>query len=71
MADTFVGQDRKNALEEYVYDTRGKLDDRYAHFVQAAEKEKLLVVFQEAEDWLYTDEVKRPPNLLTSPASDA
>ena len=53
---TFVGQDRKNALEEYVYDTRGKLDDRYAHYVQASEKEKLLVVLQEAEDWLYTDE---------------
>src|SRR6266436_4949083 len=56
MADTFVGQDRKNALEEYVYDTRGKLDDRYAHYVQAPEKDKLLVVLQEAEDWLYTDE---------------
>lgn len=49
-------QDRKNALEEYVYDTRGKLDDRYAPFVQSAEKEKLLVALQEAEDWLYSEE---------------
>ncbi|KAH8107653.1 heat shock protein [Cristinia sonorae] len=49
-------EDRKNALEEYVYDTRGKLDDRYAPFVQPAEKEKLLVALQEAEDWLYTEE---------------
>jgi heat shock 70kDa protein 4 len=43
-------------LEEYVYDTRGKLDDRYAAFVQPAEKEKLLVALQEAEDWLYSEE---------------
>ncbi|KAK0225363.1 heat shock protein 70 family [Armillaria fumosa] len=49
-------EDRKNALEEYVYDTRGKLDDRYAHFVKPEEKEKLLVALQEAEDWLYTEE---------------
>jgi len=49
-------EDRKNALEEYVYDTRGKLDDRYAAFVQPAEKEKLLVALQEAEDWLYSEE---------------
>jgi heat shock protein 4 len=32
------------------------LDDRYASFVQAPEKEKLLVALQEAEDWLYTEE---------------
>ncbi|KAG6837011.1 hypothetical protein H0H93_016473 [Arthromyces matolae] len=49
-------EDRKNALEEYVYDTRGKLDDRYAPYVQAPEKEKLLAALQEAEDWLYTEE---------------
>lgn len=49
-------QDRKNALEEYVYDTRAKLDERYATFVQAAEKEKLLAALQDAEDWLYTEE---------------
>lgn len=49
-------EDRKNALEEYVYDTRGKLDERYAPYVQPAEKEKLLVALQEAEDWLYSEE---------------
>jgi heat shock protein 4 len=35
---------------------RAKLDERYMPFVQAAEKAKLLVALQEAEDWLYTDE---------------
>ncbi|KAF5346723.1 hypothetical protein D9756_010386 [Leucocoprinus leucothites] len=49
-------EDRKNALEEYIYDTRGKLDDRYAPFVQASEKSALLAALSEAEDWLYTEE---------------
>lgn len=49
-------EERKNALEEYVYDMRSKLDDRFAVFVQASEKEKLLAGLQEAEDWLYSDE---------------
>jgi len=48
--------DRKNALEEYVYDMRAKLDDRYAVYVQDSEKSELLAKLQEAEDWLYTEE---------------
>lgn len=35
---------------------RSKLEDRYAYYVQADEKEKLLAGLQEAEDWLYTEE---------------
>lgn len=35
---------------------RGKLDGRYAVYVQEAEKEKLLAGLSEAEDWLYTEE---------------
>ena len=49
-------QDRKNALEEYVYDMRGKLDGRYAPFVQQSEKDELLAGLSAAEDWLYTEE---------------
>ncbi|OCF37659.1 heat shock 70kDa protein 4 [Kwoniella heveanensis BCC8398] len=49
-------EDRKNALEEYVYDMRGKLEDRYAAFVQSQEKADLLAGLQEAEDWLYSEE---------------
>ncbi|KAG6918066.1 hypothetical protein DXG01_016723 [Tephrocybe rancida] len=49
-------EDRKNALEEYVYDTRSKLDERYAPYVQAPEKEALLVSLRDSEDWLYTEE---------------
>ena len=49
-------RDSKNALEEYIYDTRAKLDERFAAFVQPAEKEKLLGLLSEAEDWLYSEE---------------
>ncbi|KAH9915063.1 heat shock protein 70 [Epithele typhae] len=49
-------EERKNALEEFIYDTRSRLDERYAPYVQAGEKEKILVALQEAEDWLYSEE---------------
>ncbi|KAL5523722.1 hypothetical protein ACEPAG_7895 [Sanghuangporus baumii] len=48
--------DRKNALEEYIYDMRSKLDDRYAAFAQPQEKEGLLAILAECEDWLYSEE---------------
>lgn len=35
---------------------RNKLDDRYAAYVQPSEKEQLLKLLQEAEDWLYSEE---------------
>ncbi|KIK69477.1 hypothetical protein GYMLUDRAFT_53862 [Collybiopsis luxurians FD-317 M1] len=49
-------EDRKNALEEYIYDMRSKLDDRYAAYVQPSEKSALLALLSEQEDWLYTEE---------------
>jgi len=49
-------EDRKNALEEYVYDMRSKVEDRLAPYVQPEEKQKLLNALQEAEDWLYSEE---------------
>jgi heat shock 70kDa protein 4 len=49
-------QDRKNALEEYIYDMRSKLEDRYAAYVTPAEKEKLMTLCSQAEDWLYSEE---------------
>ncbi|KAH9811514.1 Hsp70 protein-domain-containing protein [Melampsora americana] len=49
-------EDRKNALEEYVYDTREKLDGTFAPYVSSEVKEKFKVALQSAEDWLYTEE---------------
>ncbi|WAQ84911.1 hypothetical protein PtA15_5A484 [Puccinia triticina] len=49
-------EDRKNALEEYVYDTREKLEGAYAPFVTPEVKQQLLNALQQAEDWLYSEE---------------
>ncbi|TFK82527.1 heat shock protein 70 [Polyporus arcularius HHB13444] len=49
-------EERKNALEEFIYDTRSRLDERYAPYVQPQEKQKILAALQEAESWLYSDE---------------
>ncbi|KAI0001358.1 heat shock protein [Russula compacta] len=49
-------EERKNALEEYIYDMRSKLEDRYAVFVQPQEKEALLTELSRDEDWLYSEE---------------
>ena len=35
---------------------RNKLDERFASYVQASEKQELLKLLQEAEDWLYSEE---------------
>jgi len=49
-------EDRKNALEEFIYDQRSRLDERYKAFVKADEKEKYLAALNEQEEWLYSDE---------------
>ena len=49
-------QDRKNALEEYVYDIREKLEGQWKKYANAADKEALRVLASESEDWLYSDE---------------
>lgn len=57
MEDKLVADtaDRKNALEEYIYDMRAKIDDLYSDFASEAEKEKLKNKLQESEDWLYDE----------------
>lgn len=52
VADT---EDRKNALEEYIYELRGKLDDVYSKFASEGEKSQLRSILDDAENWLYED----------------
>lgn len=52
VADT---EDRKNALEEYIYELRGKLEDQYSEFASDDEKSRLTELLTKAEDWLYDD----------------
>ncbi|KAI5476560.1 hypothetical protein MNV49_007507 [Pseudohyphozyma bogoriensis] len=49
-------EDRKNALEEYVYDVREKLEGAWKKYVSAADADALRSKASESEDWLYTEE---------------
>ena len=51
VADT---EDRKNALEEYIYDTRGKLDTLYTEYASEEEKTKFRAMLDAAEVQSYT-----------------
>ncbi len=62
-------EDRKNALEEMIYDQRSKLDDRYKLFVTSEEKEKYLAALNAQEEWLYSDEGEDAKSRRTSNAS--
>ncbi|XP_014280439.1 heat shock 70 kDa protein 4 [Halyomorpha halys] len=49
--------DARNALEEYVYDLRGKIssDDELAHFVIAGDRDKYVKQLDDMESWLYEE----------------
>jgi len=47
---------RRNALEEYVYDTRSKIGYTYADYIDPSIKDGFLKQLDDMEDWLYTDE---------------
>jgi len=47
--------DVKNALEEYVYNLRDKLDGEYQQFVNEEEKSKWITNLNALETWLYED----------------
>nr|WKJ30260.1 Hsp-3 [Glaciozyma antarctica PI12] len=49
-------EDRKNALYVYVYDVREKLEGQWKKYTNAADKEALLTLASESQDWLYSDE---------------
>lgn len=45
----------KNALEEYVYDTRSKLSGAYADFIDIAIKDSYIQTLNDTENWLYEE----------------
>ncbi|KAG2501566.1 hypothetical protein HYH03_000072 [Edaphochlamys debaryana] len=47
--------ERKNALEGYVYELRNKLSDAYAPFIKPADREALSAQLNAMEDWLYDE----------------
>lgn len=46
VADT---EDKKNELESYIYELRGKIDDQYSEFASEEEKTKLKEKLEQAE----------------------
>ncbi|KAG5518384.1 hypothetical protein PMAC_003181 [Pneumocystis sp. 'macacae'] len=48
-------ENQKNALEEYIYDMRSKLNDVYADYASNDEKTKLEKMLDDAESWLYNE----------------
>jgi len=45
--------DRKNHVESYVYEMRGKIGDSLASFATDAERDKLSKLLEDTESWLY------------------
>ncbi|KAK5153047.1 Heat shock protein hsp88 [Oleoguttula sp. CCFEE 6159] len=48
-------EDKKNELESYIYELRGKIDEQYSEFASDDEKTKLKEKLEASEDWLYDD----------------
>jgi len=45
----------KNAVEEYVYDIRGRIYDELEQFISEQDREKFVRVLEDTENWLYED----------------
>lgn len=48
-------EERRNNLEEYIYEARNKLSSAWADFAEESDKSYLQSELQKAEDWLYGD----------------
>ena len=53
VADT---SDARNALEEYIYEARGKLESTWSPYASPADKDRLQSLMSAAENWLYSEE---------------
>ena len=56
MRSDLISQDRKNALEEYIYEARDKIDGQWSAYMPAADKDSFRSDLTAAEDWLYSEE---------------
>jgi hypothetical protein len=56
--------DAKNAVEEYVYDMRGKLDGgEYEKYADERHRTRLLHDLRTTEDWLYNQGINQQKNI--------
>ncbi|GAB7337180.1 hypothetical protein MBLNU457_g2566t1 [Dothideomycetes sp. NU457] len=63
VADT---ENKKNELESYIYELRGKIDEEYAEFSNDDEKAKIKEKLEASEDWLYEDGEDASKNVYQS-----
>lgn len=47
--------DAKNSVEEYIYNMKNDLLDKYEQFVSEQDKEKFEAKLDDAENWLYDE----------------
>ena len=52
-------EDKKNELESYIYELRGKIDEQYAQFASEEEKEKLKAKLEATEVCIYVPHMLR------------
>uniref|UniRef100_A0A7N8XV11 Heat shock protein 4 like n=1 Tax=Mastacembelus armatus TaxID=205130 RepID=A0A7N8XV11_9TELE len=52
--------DAKNAVEEYVYDLRDKLCGIYENYVTQEDSNRLTLMLEDTENWLYEDGEEQP-----------
>lgn len=45
----------QNAVEEYVYEIRGKIHDELEKFISDADRDKLSLQLEDTENWLYEE----------------
>ncbi|EXJ69503.1 hsp88-like protein [Cladophialophora psammophila CBS 110553] len=48
-------EDKKNELEAFIYELRGKIEDQFAEFASQEEKDKIRDKLEKTEDWLYDE----------------
>ena len=58
--------DKKNELESYIYEMRGKLNEKFSEYAPVDVKNNLLNLLQQAESWLYQDGAKSTKNAYVS-----
>ncbi|KIW22457.1 uncharacterized protein PV07_12341 [Cladophialophora immunda] len=48
-------EDKKNELEAFIYELRGKIEEQYADYASQEEKDKIRDKLEKSEDWLYDE----------------
>ena len=49
-----------DAVEEYVYDMRGKIYDRYEKYISDEDRDSFRTLLSNTEDWLYEEGDNQP-----------